>query len=204
MKQNIPNQRVDRLETKKRKRTNRFLNIAIAVVALLILLFAYKLFIDRATGDTPEDTATQGEQPANNEENTSQENNANANEGETNEGSGDEEVNDGKVIVPTDEAGVIEAFTNPSWGPVGTEQSEPHTTQFDSSSQDWKEMLKAVTLATGVEESNMIIWRIGNGGSPSTAIANISTSDQQYRYRVHIEWVENEGWQPTLVKQIET
>nr|WP_246187543.1 YrrS family protein [Ornithinibacillus caprae] len=98
----------------------------------------------------------------------------------------------------SDDDNVIEAYTA-NWQPVGTEQEGPHTTQFDPDSQDWKEMLMAIRLATGLSEDDMITLWLGNGGDQK-AIGTVSNSSHTEFYRVYISWVDNEGWQPTLVE----
>ncbi|MFS0672892.1 DUF1510 family protein [Ornithinibacillus sp. 179-J 7C1 HS] len=100
--------------------------------------------------------------------------------------------------VATDDDNVVSAYTG-DWQPVGTEQVGPHTTQFDTESIDWKEMEKAIRSATGLTEEDMITWFIGNGGHQK-AIGTVTNKAQTEIYRVYLSWVDNQGWQPTLVE----
>lgn len=90
-----------------------------------------------------------------------------------------------------------------NWEPVGTEQQGEHVTDFTKGSQDWQEMTQAVSSATGLTNDNMIIWWMGNGGAPNKAVSTVSSKDKQTYYRVQLEWVNNEGWKPVKVEQVE-
>ncbi|MBD1382056.1 DUF1510 family protein [Metabacillus arenae] len=95
---------------------------------------------------------------------------------------------------------VKQTIENPNWDPIGTEQSGEHSATYDKSSQDWAEMTQAMSYATGISEDDMIIWFLGNGGSPQDAKGTISTKDKSEKYRVSLHWVEGEGWKPTKVE----
>jgi hypothetical protein len=195
-------QRFERRE--KRRKTNRMLNILIAIVLVLIIMFAYKLIADhQSRSSTSSETEHTSEPKTSDSDKEEQDDNVIKDENSVEETT---DPVDEKVIVPTEDSDVLEAFINPSWEPIETVQSEPHETQFDASSQDWKEMIMAISYATELTESDFIIWRIENGNrsgvGPNKAIARIETKDRQYKYRVHIEWVTNEGWKPTLVEQL--
>lgn len=103
------------------------------------------------------------------------------------------EAGEGKVV------GTIEQ----NWEPVGTEQEGDHVTDFTKGSKDWEEMTQAVGTATGLPNDNMIVWWMGNGGSPDKAISTVSTKDKETYYRVQLEWVNGSGWKPVKVEAIE-
>ncbi len=50
----------------------------------------------------------------------------------------------------------------------------------------------------------MIIWRMQNNGGPNSSIATVSTNDKSQMYRVSMEWVDNEGWKPVKLEQLNT
>jgi hypothetical protein len=64
---------------------------------------------------------------------------------------------------------------------------------------DWQEMLQAISYATGVDQSNMTVWFLGNNG-PNKSVGTISTKDQSEKYRVYIDWVDGQGWKPVKVE----
>ncbi|MGD6963530.1 YrrS family protein [Fictibacillus phosphorivorans] len=85
--------------------------------------------------------------------------------------------------------------------PIGTSQTGPHTSSYDEGSVDWNEKLKAIRLATGLDE-NMTVWKIGNGGSPQKSVAEVSPNKQpNEKYTVNLEWVDEKGWMVTSVQK---
>jgi Domain of unknown function (DUF1510) len=206
----------------KRRKTNIVLNVLIGIVAILILVIGSQLIL----GGSAEKTAKYNEQPdikLANEENSSEKAIANKktdeeeNEITTEE---DEEVvseeNKEEIQEETSEdpfeqavitegeagSGVAETIENPGWAPIGTSQTEPHAADYTKGSQDWNEMTQALSYATGIPESDMIIWFLGNNGGPNDAVGTISPKDQSVKYKVYINWVENEGWRPTKIEKL--
>jgi hypothetical protein len=210
----------------KRRKTNVVLNTLIGIVALLILVIGSQLIFG---GSDSEKTAKYNEQPdiklANEEESNEEaiadeekeedENSNKSNEelDENNDGKADsEEKSDEEATEdPFEQAtitegdpgsGVEETIENPGWAPVGTSQTGQHSANYEKGSQDWAEMTKALSYATGIPESEMIIWFLGNNGSPNDAVGTISPKDKSAKYKVYITWVENEGWKPTKIEKI--
>lgn len=195
----------------KQRKVNRILNVLISAVFLLIIYFGWQLLFNNSSEtanekhnekavkeeqiDQEKETEIEiGEkQPEVNKEEEHNEYEHTETEQET------EEIQE--VIVGDPSSNVIKEVIDPSWQPIGTTQSEPHVTTFNKNSVDWKEMLDAISYATKLEQSEMIVWYIGNGGS-NKAIATISTRDQQKYYKVYIEWVEHQGWKPTKVQHL--
>lgn len=123
---------------------------------------------------------------------------------EQNELGGLDAINDlGDVVVeqvePTGE-NVIEAFVG-NWPPSGTIQEGPHTTDYSDGSQDRIEIRRAVSYVTGIPENDMIEWRVENGGEQKV-IATVSNRDESEYYRVYLDWLDGEGWKPTLSERI--
>ncbi|WP_102345475.1 YrrS family protein [Bacillus sp. Marseille-P3661] len=100
-----------------------------------------------------------------------------------------------------DEENVIQVIEE-DWETTATTQEGPHVTDFTKGSQDWEEMMSAITTATGLSKDSMIVWWLGNGGGPDKAVSTISTKDQQSYYRVQLEWVQNKGWKPVSVEEL--
>lgn len=93
-------------------------------------------------------------------------------------------------------------YENDDWEPVGTEQSGSHTATYDSSSKDWKEMIKAMSYATGISEDQMTVLWLGNNGGPQDAKGTIRDKSTGERYRVEITWVDEKGWKPVKVEKL--
>lgn len=121
-----------------------------------------------------------------------------------NESSEDEssEGDESRKVEEGSEENVDRVITQ-DWKPVGTEQniSGEHRTTFQQGSQDWQEILKAASKATGVSTENMIDWRVENAGSGQVN-ATITNQSQDQVYRVLIEWVDGEGYRPIQVKEL--
>jgi hypothetical protein len=211
----------------KSRRYNKLLNIGIALVFLLILFFTYKLIYggndDAASSEVTEQASMNNGEGAsavgsNDEQEDSESAGAVASDETTEDADiaseeATEEITDtteevenpeqnDEIVENSDDPNVKETFINPSWKPIGTEQSEPHVATYDTESTDWQEMKKAFEHATGLTEADWTLWRIGNNGSPQDAKGVVSTKDRQYVYRVYIEWVENEGWKPTKLEHL--
>lgn len=99
---------------------------------------------------------------------------------------------------------VEETVINTSWTPVGTSQTGEHISVYDESSVDWKEKIDAITYATGLSEGDMIVMRLQNGGSPQKSVGIVQTKDTSKKYRVYLEWVDNDGWKPVKMDVLKT
>lgn len=207
----------------KRRKANVVLNTLIGIVVLLIVVIGSSLMLGgndskQTSKETNEETGSnqienkeekdkeeqssskddaESEQDSSNETDASKEDEENAEEPSEEEEQGEEVVTEGDP-----NSNVEEIVENPSWEPVGTSQAEPHVAKYDKSSQDWAEMTKAMSSATGLSESDMTIWFLGNNGSPNDAVGTISSKDKSQNYRVQITWVENEGWKPVKVEKL--
>ncbi|WP_058307306.1 YrrS family protein [Gracilibacillus massiliensis] len=109
----------------------------------------------------------------------------------------EEEINE----VESDDDNVSYAFEG-NWDPIGTEQDDPHTTSFEKESQDWKERMQAIEIATGIPVEEQISWYHGNGGDQTVEATVSPSTNQDVTVKVTLVWIENEGWQPTLVEEL--
>lgn len=208
----------------KRRKTNVVLNTLIAIVVVLIVVIGSQLFLggnnEQASGKYNEqpEIKLSGEQTNKeseiDEEEQSEESNEESDKESEEDLTNEEDVAEGKEEddTTTDEEATItegdpnsdveEVIENPAWEPVGTSQTGQHTATYDKGSQDWAEMTKALSSATGISESDMIIWFLGNNGSPNDAAGTISPKDKSVKYKVHITWVDNQGWKPVKVEKL--
>lgn len=195
----IPNN--SRFQTKQeRRRKGILLNILLGIVLLTAVAVAYQLFTSSseqtATKETKTTSAAQKEKENTGQLVVKEDDKDSAKEEEAST----QPTEDTKVMVENqNDPAVQEAYTNPSWQPIGTSQSGPHTTQFDDSTQDWKEMTQAISYAIQVPADTLTIWYLGNNGS-NKAVGTVTAKDTKQKYKVYIEWVDNEGWKPTLVQ----
>ncbi|HFU7083242.1 TPA: DUF1510 family protein [Bacillus cereus] len=91
--------------------------------------------------------------------------------------------------------------TNPSWKPIGTEQGAKPEMKFKEGTVDWSEMKKAISYAVDVPESQLIFEFIGNNGN-NKAYGNVRDKQNNKKYKVNIDWVENQGWKPVSVQVV--
>ncbi|PFR47877.1 YrrS family protein [Bacillus cereus] len=91
--------------------------------------------------------------------------------------------------------------TNSSWKPIGTEQGAKPEMKFKEGTVDWSEMKKAISYAVDVPESQLIFDFIGNNGN-NKAYGNVRDRQSNKKYKVDIDWVENQGWKPVSVQVV--
>ncbi|MDV2581070.1 YrrS family protein [Alkalibacillus haloalkaliphilus] len=196
----------------KRRKNTKTMNILIwAFIILFVVLIAFWIFggddeveeeqteqntsLDEGDEEDEHDEneviEDEEEQSSEQEESTTDESTEESNEQE----SGEEHVYE------SDEDNVVRVFER-NWDPVGTEQEEPHTTQFSEGTQDREEMEQAIIYATGMSEDDIIFWRLESGGVANQVIGTVTDSAQQEIYRVYLDWVEHEGWQPQKVEEL--
>ncbi|WP_142827763.1 DUF1510 family protein [Planococcus soli] len=99
---------------------------------------------------------------------------------------------------------VEETVINTSWEPVGTKQKGDHVSVYQKDSVDWNEKVNAVSYATGLDANDMYVMMIKNGGGPQKSIATVQSKDESEKYRVHMEWVDGEGWKPVKMDVLKT
>ncbi len=194
----------------KRRKTNRILNTAIAVVLLLIVIVGFTIFAggNEEEPAAPEETQSpQQEQLADkttdDEETTNEQSAETATPSEDQEdGEDQEEVEKELVVKESTEPNVEQEIIDPNWESIGTTQSGQHVNSYEIGSEDWQEKEQALAYATGIAPDNMTVWFI-SGNGPEGAIGTVSPkSDPKEAYRVFIEWVEGEGWKPTKVQKL--
>ncbi|MBD3860497.1 DUF1510 family protein [Bacillus sp. 28A-2] len=209
----------------KRRKANMVLNILIGIVVVLILVVASSLLIFNKPNDTdvakePSKTApASSENKQNSEEDvkdqkkdTSDDSNAkkedSSDQNDDTKKSDDEKepskdaLKDAKETDGGKTSDVDKTYENDDWEPVGTEQSGSHTATYNSNSQDWKEMIKAMSYATGISEDQMTVIWLGNNGGPQDAKGTIRDKSTGERYRVEITWVDEKGWKPVKVEKL--
>ncbi|MQR95464.1 YrrS family protein [Fictibacillus phosphorivorans] len=208
------NQRYEsRLEKRKQ---NRFLNIAIGLVVLLIVVVAFNLF----SGDDDETASTNKSNSEQTTENNESNNGSIEMETDDSKSKADDEDSESKdkekaaeEKEKTDEEGTEEEKTESGapegggpegpWQPIGTTQTEPHTKTYDDGSQDWNEMVQALSYATSIPQDQMTIFWLGNGGGPDLSKGTVQSKADGKKYDVMLQWVPEKGWQPTSVTPVQ-
>lgn len=140
------------------------------------------------------DAEDQSQDSANEEEETNKDDAPSEEDQQNGEGSS------GDVEISSSDKENVSKVIKKDWEPIGTEQEGAHTATFQKGTTDWDEMVEAIHLGAGLEESNSILWYVGNGGDSQSAVATITDKSQKEIYRVYVEWVDQKGWKPTKVE----
>ncbi|GGH89030.1 cytoskeletal protein RodZ [Pullulanibacillus pueri] len=201
-----------RSERRKNKGFDRFLNWAIGIVVVLIVLIGgYLLFNILHSPDTEASTTS-----TNNKSHEAKSDDTQDKAKSDSEAKGTESQDDSENVVPND------ASQNPDdgssatdsddqsnedsgggpkgpWKPIGTTQSEPHQTNYDEGSVDWNERVKALSYATGISEEDMTLIWLGNGGAPDKSLGKVKDKQTGKIYDVILQWVKDKGWKPISV-----
>lgn len=204
----------------KNKKANVVLNSLIGVVLLLIIIVSATIFFggnDKKVSQEEEQVAgeqelkedEEEEQVVEEEEEPVEKENESVNntpvetedEGEVVDGPG--EVDDAEAVVTEGGSSpeVIRTMVNPAWKPVGTVQEGEHSNNYDRNGVDWNEMVEAISYATGLSPDNMTIHFLGNNGH-NKSVGTVYTKNKSEIYRVYIDWVNGEGWKPSMVEEL--
>ncbi|MBP0725801.1 YrrS family protein [Bacillus sp. RG28] len=180
----------------KRKKTKFILNGSIVVVLILIAFVSYSIFNKGASKKSVQSSAEK--QSVHNITKDNPAGNNSSTNNQTNEGSSsqDQTQND-QTNTDSASAGSSSSFSSGSSQSSSTIAPETpeqtgmkHVTSYDSSSQDWQEMLQSISSATGIDQNNMTVWFLGSdkstpGGSVGTVSAKAKGSQ---KYRVYLQW----------------
>lgn len=197
----------------KRRRNERFLFSSIAIAVLFVLMLVFFIFkgdngtkvADGETNETNDSTELVETDSDGNSEEPVKDTTTDIDETESDSNSSIVAMNDlpDDIVIQSIESSdenVIEAFVG-NWSPIGTIQAEQHEVSFDKESQDWLERREAILYVTKINEDDLIEHWHGNGGEQKV-IAVIEDKPTGDLYRIYLSWIENEGWQPTLVELI--
>lgn len=206
------------LRPSRNKKLDKLLNVLIGIVVVLIILTATYVFkwqddAEQATKDEPQQEAKSGdkedqkdvdEEPIKEDDQDIAVDEEPLEEESEVEPEAPQDKQDTLEESTSDDPIVDKVITSKHWQPTPTTQTGQHVSSYDDKSVDWAEKVATVTTVTGIDESNMIIWRMQNNGGPNSTLAVVSTNDKSQIYRVSMEWVDNEGWLPVKLEQLNT
>ncbi|HDR7776204.1 FMN-dependent NADH-azoreductase [Bacillus anthracis] len=207
-------------QKQQKRRQNGVLNIAIAIVLILVAIVAYQLFVP----DTKEQASSSDKKVAqqttkeNKSEKAKGKEETKKNEQEKAEAKKEEEklkaeeeqkkaeeeakANE-KVPAEKTVSKAKDAYTKSSWKAVGTEQGSSPAMTFKQGSSDWNEMQSAIAAGVEVPKEQLVFHFVGRDKTgKSKAYGDVQDKQSGKRYYVNIDWVENEGWKPVLVQTL--
>ncbi|PQZ58545.1 MULTISPECIES: YrrS family protein [Bacillus] len=210
-------------QKQQKRRQNGVLNIAIAIVLVAVAIVAYQLFVpdtkeqasssdnkkvaQQTTKENKAEKAKGKEETKKNEQEKAEAKKKEEEEkqkAEEEKKKAEEEAKakaNEKVSAEKTQPKATDAYTKPSWKPVGTEQGASPAMTFKKGSADWNEMNQAISTAIDVPVEQLVIHRIGNNGK-NKAYGNVQDKQSGKQYYVNIDWVDNEGWKPVLVQTL--
>ncbi|MFD6505958.1 MULTISPECIES: YrrS family protein [unclassified Bacillus (in: firmicutes)] len=206
-------------QKQQKRRQNGVLNIAIAIVLILVAIVSYQLFVperkEQASSSdkkvTQQPTKENKAEKAKGKEETkkNEQEKAEAKKKEEEKLKAEEEKKKAEEEAKATEKKPAEktqpkatdAYTKSSWKPVGTQQGATPAMTFKKGSADWNEMNQAISTAIDVPVEQLVIHRIGNNGK-NKAYGNVQDKQSGKKYYVNIDWVDNEGWKPVLVQTL--
>ncbi|MFF5995574.1 YrrS family protein [Lysinibacillus sp. KU-BSD001] len=211
------NRSQENTRTKRRKedKMNRVLNYLIALVSALIVISLFIIFTmqdddevveEVQTEETSSETENESSSVVDETEETTKEPSepSNVDEPEVQEEETLENNPQSNVVNASDNPLVDEVWTSETWQPYATAQTGEHRSTFDTNDIDYQEKLGAIFSVVPINEQEAIIWSVKNNGNAQSAIAVISSNDKVQKYRVAIEWVEQQGWKPIQVEVLNT
>ncbi|GAB6429239.1 MULTISPECIES: YrrS family protein [Bacillus] len=207
-------------QKQQKRRQNGVLNIAIAIVLILVAIVSYQLFVperkeqasssdkkvaQQTTKENKSEKAKGKEETKKNEQDKTEAKKKEEEEklkAEEEQKKAEEEAKaNEKVPAEKTQPKATDAYTKSSWKPVGTEQGATPAMTFKKGTADWNEMNQAISAAIDVPVEQLVIHRIGNNGK-NKAYGNVQDKQSGKKYYVNIDWVDNEGWKPVLVQTL--
>ena len=202
-----------RTSRRQENKMNRTLNYLIALVSVLLVITLSIIFM---TGDEEEadeqlqteDAAAESEGSVDVEEDKQGEE-TDAAQSVTNDATNDQSVEDNStvdtnqdeaVINASDDPLVAEVWTSEAWQSYPTAQTGEHRSTFAQGDIDYEEKLQSIFSVVPIEQQDSIIWSVRNNGNTKSAIAVVSSNDKTQKYRVAIEWIDQQGWKPVQVE----
>ncbi|WP_406944439.1 DUF1510 family protein [Halobacillus sp. SY10] len=107
----------------------------------------------------------------------------------------------GLKIEKSDDPNVERVITK-DWPVIPTEMETngEHGITYQSGTQDYNELKQAIRSAVGLSEDNIIYWDVSNRGHPQKAKATVSDKNKTGYLRVHIDWIDGQGYKPVRLE----
>ena len=154
----------------KRKKTKFILSGSI-VIGLILVGFVLNLIFSSGEKDVASGKSNQASSEHNKKEKSTAKN------------SNKESTDNSSALVISESITTIEPET-----PI--QSGQKHASSYDSNSQDWQDMLKEISSATGIDQRNMTVWFLGSDrGNPGGSVGTVSSNEKgSQKYRVYIKW----------------
>ena len=105
------------------------------------------------------------------------------------------------ILKESTDSNVEKAWENSDWQPIKTAQSGTHYANFNDNSSDRKEIKSAFSQALDLAPENIEEWWL-DGPNSSEIYGFLTNKKTNEAYKVHLNWIDNTGWQPILVEKL--
>ncbi|MCQ2008485.1 MAG: YrrS family protein [Sporolactobacillus sp.] len=175
-----------RIEQRKSK-TDRLLSWTIGIVSLLILAIGCIILISVFhTSPDSKPAASSSQSSSSTQSQESKEDQSSSSESSQ---------------ASNDESSSTESESSSSSAESPTESDENHQASYEMGSADWNAQVQAISEATGIDEANMTVRWLGNGGTPNSSLARVAPKNNQSAiYVVHLIY-KGGHWQADNVKK---
>lgn len=208
----------------KNKKGDRVLNYLIAIVAILIVVVAAFIFSggenkniatekpEQTVKEQPKvqvdkDSATSTTEKNQNNDSTTESKNTQSTEEQVVQSIDELKKSETAKVTTVEDGIVLESIEDENWQAYPTKQQNigaQHVSSYEVGSIDWQEKITTIATITGLSEDDMTVWFVKNNGGPTKAIGTVSSKNQKEKYRVSIQWIENEGWQAEKVEVLQS
>ncbi|MFX3616008.1 MAG: YrrS family protein [Sporolactobacillus sp.] len=166
----------------RKSRADRLLNWTIGIVSLLILAVGCIILISIFTASSPNRSADQAAKTSQSQSHKSSTSSSRA------------AKDSSKVSNDQSSSSSISSESSES-------SDENHQASYDKGSADWNAQIQAIAEATGIDQNQMTILWLGNGGSPNSSLARVAPkSASNSVYVVHLVY-QNGKWQADNVRK---
>ena len=193
------------------KKSDKLLNIAIAVVSILIVIVGYfVLTYDGADQQKTEQKTEQKETSSSKENAQKEQEQAKKEQEQQRAEDAQKDITERSTVTQSEssDANVEMTIVDSAWKPTKTTQTEnigeDHISAYDGTSVDWQEKVATLAIVTNIPEDMMKIIRVKNGGANDRTIGIVTTADGTKKYRVTLQWVANKGWKAEQIDVLKT
>lgn len=193
------------------KKSDKLLNIAIAVVSILIVIVGYfVLTYDGSDQQTTEQKTEQKETNSRTEDVQKEQEQAKKEQAQQRAEDAQKDITERSTVTQSEssDANVEMTIVDSTWKPTKTTQTENigegHVSAYDGTSVDWQEKVTTLATVTNIPEDTMKIIRVKNGGANDRTIGIVTTVDGAKKYRVTLQWVADKGWKAEQIDVLKT
>ncbi|GGL40672.1 YrrS family protein [Sporolactobacillus putidus] len=175
----------------RRNKSDRWLNWTVGIVSVLILAIGCIILVSVFSTSSADKTASQTHSAQSGMNSGTSNKNKSGGTSARSNGTGSNQVSNSERA----------ASSASSSSAVPQNSGESHQASYDIGSADWNAQVTAIAGATGIDQNNMVILWLGNGGSPNSSLARVASKTAQSSvYVVHLIYQAGK-WQADQVQK---